>query len=128
MLFLLVSPLGLSGQMIELEFRVADLDTGMPIDAAHAFISNASYGTTSDKFGVVKMSIPTGLKEDLIISHISYDTKVIRYSRFISMSKENEILLTPNGINLEEIVVVQKRSKKWKKHLKRFTKAFIGED
>ena len=121
-------PLGLWSQTIELQFYIADQDTKRPVTDVHVFVSNSSYGTTSTENGLVKLSIPDGLKEDLILSHVSYDTKVLSNSKARKMSTDNTIFMSPNGINLDEILVTQKRSKSWKKNFKQFSKAFLGDD
>lgn len=114
-------------QFVNLNFTLTDKETMAPVSDAHIFISNASFGTTSEENGQVNLSIPKGLKEDLIISHLSYNTEVLTYGQMLRLTKNDRILLTPNGINIDEIVVTQKRSKKWKRNFERFCDAFLGK-
>ncbi len=114
------------GQFTDLQFYIADIQTKDPISDAHIFISNSSFGTVSDKKGIIRLSIPEGLREDLIVSHVSYDVQILTYAKTLKLAENDTIFLNPNGINIDEIVVTQKRSKSWKKNFKRFTEAFIG--
>ena len=125
-LILLLISLNVNSQFIDLDIRIVEEETKTPISDAHIFVSNSSFGAISGNDGSIKLTIPNGLKEDLIISHVSYDPKVLSYAKMLKLEKGDTLLLSPNGINMDEIVVTQKRSKTWKKNLKRFTEAFIG--
>lgn len=126
LLFLLVQ-ISLCAQMDKVQFRLMDEVTNSPIENVHVFFSNTTIGTISDVEGNVQLSIPPGLEEPLIISHIAYDSKVIENKGNQNLINLTEVFLAPNGINIDEIVVTQKRSKTWKKNFKRFKKAFLGE-
>jgi hypothetical protein len=127
---LILSTFSLSAysQLVETKFSVYNNDTKLPVDDAHVFFNNTSFGAISNTNGSLILSFPNGLTEDLIISHISYDTKIISSASFSRLSKIDSIFLVPNGIKIDEIVVTQKRSKSWKNNLNRFKKAFLGDD
>lgn len=121
-------PMCIWSQHGNLKFGLYDLQTKSPVDGAHVFFNNTSFGTISDQKGEINLSTPLGLQEDLIISHISYDTKIIADASLRSLNAIDSIYLVPNGIQIDEIIVTQKRSKAWKKNFKRFEKAFLGTD
>lgn len=124
-IFVLLS-LNVKGQYIDFQLILADKVSNTPVSDAHIFVSNSSFGAISKADGSFTLAIPSSVKDDLIISHISYDTEVVRYGFLLKASDGDTIYLQPNGINIDEIVVKQKRSKAWKKNLKKFTEAFIG--
>ncbi|MEM9548460.1 MAG: DUF3179 domain-containing (seleno)protein [Bacteroidota bacterium] len=113
-------------QFSDFQFVLSDQETSTPISDAHVFVSNSSFGAISDKNGNIQLSIPSELKEDLIVSHVAYDTKVLRYSTALRMTKNDTLFLLPNGINMDAIVVEEKRSKEWKKKFKKFKEVLIG--
>lgn len=121
-------PLSAFCQLVETKLSVYDKNTKLPVDNAHVFFNNTSFGATSNSNGSLILSFPKGMIEDLIISHISYDSKIISSASFSKLSKIDSILLVPNGIKIDEIIVTQKRSKTWKNNYKRFKKAFLGDD
>ncbi len=125
-LFLLVFQFCLC-QQIELEFQLIDEETAKPISDAHVFISDASIGTTSDLQGFCRMSVPTQETQNLIISHISYETLVLHPVRYPLLANGEKIRLKCNGFDLNEIQITAKRSSDWKKNYRRFKRALLGE-
>ncbi|MDF1696075.1 MAG: DUF3179 domain-containing (seleno)protein [Saprospiraceae bacterium] len=121
-------PFGLNAQMVQITCILADSESHLPIQDAHLFFNNSSFGNVSNQEGRISLEIPQGLREDVVISHISYDPKIIQSASYRTLQKKDTIFLSPNGIQIEEIVIAKKRSKKWKKNLKKFTKAFLGND
>ncbi len=132
-LFLLVCYLSLMAtttiaQLVELEFRLYDGETKQPISNTHVFLVNTTYGTTSNEAGSVQLKIPQGIREDLLITHINYDTKILEYSKYNQLQLEDTLFLIPNQLDISEVVVTSKRSNKWKKRFKAFKRAFLGTD
>jgi len=115
------------GQIRELDVILVDKVSYEPVEDAHVFIGSATYGTVSNKDGMCSFSIPSDVTKELVISHISYDVKVLQFSKYNLLEKNDTIYLEPNGINLDEIVIEGKKARKWKKNYRKFSKAFIGK-
>lgn len=113
-------------QVKSLEYTIVDQNTNLPIQDAHVFIGNATFGSISDKNGICQFDIPVDVTKELVISHISYDLLVLQHSKYNVLLKGDTILLNPNGIDLNEIVIEGSRAKEWKKNYRKFSKAFIG--
>lgn len=126
--FLVCLPFCLWCQQGNLNFGLFNKETKAPIEGAHVFFNNTSFGTISTDEGAINLAVPVVLKEDFILSHISYETKIINDASYRSLGEVDSIFLIPNGIKIDEIVLTQKRSKAWKKNYKRFKKAFLGQD
>ena len=81
------------------EFTILDAITIKPIDLAQILYPNLEIGSVSNEDGRVKIPLK---KEKIIISHINYETKELKYSNFI---KKDTIYLILNTSELDEIVV-----------------------
>jgi len=110
----------------QLSFGLYDVDTKAKIPDAHAFIVDTEFGTASDKNGIFNFEISDQTRESLIISHVSYHNKVLSYTEYEDLNLKDSIFLEVNGLDLSAITISGKRDNKWKKNLKKFTKAFIG--
>lgn len=78
--------------------RILDKKTGSPISYVNIWIEKSWKGTTSDENGV--FYIDSGQVGDtLIVSHLGYQKSQIK------SKNTNEILLNPNEIELEEVVI-----------------------
>ncbi len=113
-------------QVRSLQYTIVDQLTNLPIQNAHVFIGNATFGSISDEVGKCKFDIPSDVTKELVVSHVSYDLVVLQYSKYNVLNSGDTIFLDPNGIDLSEIVIEGKRAKKWKKNYRKFSKAFIG--
>jgi len=113
-------------QVRNLEYTIVDQNTKLPIQDAHVFIGNATFGSISDENGKCQFDIPSDVSKELVISHILYNLLVLQYSKYNALQKGDTILLKPNGIDLNEIVIEGSRAKEWKKNYRKFSKAFIG--
>ena len=118
----------LCGQSKDISLKLLNQSTKKPVSGVHVFIANTTFGAVSDKNGLVLLSIPEGLSEDLFISHVSYEMKLLNHSLYMNLNNEETILMVPNMIELAELTLKVNRSKKWKKKFKKFEKAFIGSD
>ncbi|MBX2871430.1 MAG: thioredoxin family protein [Saprospiraceae bacterium] len=89
---------------IDISGKVIDAVDGTPLAFAHVTILNGSVGTTTNTDGFFRLRLPDWFKNDsLKISYLGYQSKRLSV---ISLSKaENLISLSPEGINLQEIVV-----------------------
>ncbi len=109
-----------------LEGRVKDRDTGEPVPAANIFFSRTQQGTFSDEKGAFTISIPPLRSLELVISHVSYQTRIINITVEDLTSGEMEILLDAKEIRLQEIEVVSTSDRQWKRTLRKFSRAFLG--
>jgi len=123
--FLLFAQLAFS-QTNLLKFSVFDSKTKLPVKDAHVFIGNATFGTISNEGGEVRLRKPVDITSELIISHVAYDLLVLQYSGYSTLSALDSIFLTPNGVNIEEVLIKSNRGLSWKKNYRKFKKAFIG--
>lgn len=107
-----------------LESQLIDINTKEKISDAFIFISNSSLNTVSDENGQFMLDRSSLPSSDIVITHISYETK------YLSLAEINKpldtIFLSPTQFELEEVVLQSKSSKKRKKWLRRFTNSLIG--
>ena len=64
----------------------------------------------------------------MIISHLSYEVLVISNFQYQKLLDGTSQLLNPNSLQLNEIEISSRISKKRKKQIKRFLKAFFGDN
>lgn len=103
---------------------IIDSTTNEVISDAFVFISNSSISTVSDdagKFTIDRTALPNS---DIVITHISYDTKYLLPSEM--QSNLDTIYMVPLKYEMDEIVLKSKGSRKRKKWLQRFTKSLLG--
>jgi len=117
----------LFSQKIALDFYLVDETTKQGIPDANIFLVNTTYGSSANQAGRVRIDLPQKIAEDLLVSHISYDTKLLEQTDYQRLSNGDTIYLTSNNINFSEIVVTAKRNNQWKKHFKKFKKVFLGK-
>ncbi|MBT8190152.1 MAG: DUF3179 domain-containing protein, partial [Bacteroidia bacterium] len=116
------------GQSIELKIKLIDEISKEPVANAHLFMENTTFGNVSDNNGLVHLTIPENIKEDLFVSHVAYQTRIIKHSYIKKNLEETIIELTPNAFEIEALTISAKRSKKRNKQFKIFRKAFLGND
>ena len=117
---------GLHAQTHKLSIKLIDSKTGLPVSDAHVFVDNTTFGTLSDKDGVARLSLPQSLSEDLLITHILYETKLVRHALYMNFDNAHVIALEPTDLEIPTLTINARRSKKWKKNFKKFRKAFLG--
>ncbi len=115
-------------QTLDFSIKLIDEQSNNPIPDAHVFLENTSFGAISDISGNVSITIPSAISEDIIISHLSFNTKILNYLSYRNYTEGNFITMVPNNIELSELVITAKKSKKWKKQFNKFKKTFIGAD
>jgi len=126
--YLIISTAHLSAQKSFLQFIVKDNVTDEPIIGAHVFVLNSSYGTISDAAGLVRFELPPEIKERLVISHIAYENYFISWKEYQELDNSRVIYLDSNGLSIDQITIVGKRDKQWKKNYNKFKEAFLGKD
>jgi len=123
-----VGGLLLLAQTTSYQWKLYDQETQQPIPNAHLFLVNTTFGSVSNIQGKVQLAIPARIQEDLLITHVAYETRLLLFSEYQSLKTNDTLWLQPNHLDLEEIVVAANRSNKWKKRYKQFKKVFLGED
>ncbi|MDG2450867.1 MAG: DUF3179 domain-containing (seleno)protein [Saprospiraceae bacterium] len=125
--FILLS-VNVNAQLTELNLVIIDKETNEPIENAHVFLSNTTYGTVSDNNGIVDLHIPSDISEDLIVSHLSYDLNLLTFHQYSKFKVGDSIYLHPSTQQLAEVEISSKISRKRKRQLRRFYKAFFGDN
>lgn len=117
-----------TGQSVYLSLNLSDAISGDAISDAHVFLVSTTFGAVSDAEGEVTFEYPDGLKEDLVISHLSYNLKIVNHTEYSSFDENHKITLNPNNLQLSEIKITASHNNKWGKQYKRFRKAFLGDN
>ena len=107
---------------------VCDAETKSPIEGVHAFFTNSTYGEVSSQTGGIDLVRPLHFKQDLIFTHVGFETRVLSFSEYGLLERGDTVLLLPHGIDLDMVVVKGSRDRVWRKRYKRFKKAFLGTD
>ena len=115
----------LAGQH-NIAFLLYDIETNSAVESANIFQVNTTYGSYSDSKGEVQFSSP--VKEELLISHVAYEAKLLGYESYSLLSLKDTVWLQPFPVVIDELVVQSTRGSKWKKRYKKFKKGFLGTD
>jgi hypothetical protein len=105
--------------------RVTEEQSDDPISAAHIFFANYQSGTYSDDSGYFDLQIPDEFPLQLVISHVTYNSKTINIDSYLKDSVLN-VQLTPRVEALEEVNISASIDKEWNRSLKHFIGAFLG--
>ena len=65
--------------------------------------------------------------QELIITHLSYETLVISSERYHNLEKGGTIEMQRKSENLNEIVLTVKNNNNWKRNFRRFRKTLLGK-
>ena len=99
----------------ELNGRVIDAETGVPLTGAHVFIAKSMIGTTTDRDGKYSLTgVPTGAHR-LYVSMLGFEDDFLDIMLRASKAYTFDFDLTPAVIGIGEIVVEAERDKNWKK-------------
>ncbi len=118
----------LHGQDQAIRFRLVDASTQVPVSNAHVFLENTTFGAVSNADGYVELFIPGDMSEDLLITHVAYEVVVIRSGAYSEYIRDMVISLVPNAFEMPELVIRSGQSKKRRRQVKKFKKAFLGDD
>ncbi len=111
--FLLLICVSLTGSFVfgqnsdyEMTGKVTDKTNGLPIVGASVFIENTTFGVVTDFDGNYSFvaSVPPG-NYNLKISYLGYSTRTIPVSLGSTTSITNDIQLTEDLLNLDEVIV-----------------------
>ncbi len=119
-------PMG-NAQPVELQFHLIDGESKVPISDAHIFINDSSLGTISDINGYGELTVSGQETQELIITHLSYEPLIIAPEVYLKLVNGDTLKMWDNGVDFSEIVLSAKRGNQWKKKLKKFRKALLGE-
>lgn len=116
-----------TGQNRILTGRVVDLKTNAPVEFAHVFLSNTTFGRTSDVSGRFFLEKLPAEEFILVVSIVGYET----FSGNINLAQGdiNNLLikLIPKVVELEDVSVTGEADKKWNRLYDVFEKEFIGQ-
>jgi hypothetical protein len=118
----------LPGYSQELQGIVIDENTKQPLTNVNVFLNGTTRGTKTDRYGNFKLVVPENQKLPLAVSAIGYNSLLLTD---YPADKILKILLVPKIYELDEVIIVSKRSL-WEKsvrnsYLADFRKEFIGE-
>ncbi|MFC2126398.1 carboxypeptidase-like regulatory domain-containing protein, partial [Bacteroidota bacterium] len=107
--------------------KIVDLNTNVPVEFAHVFLSNTTYGKTSDGSGRFYMDNLPAEEFILVVSIVGYET----FSGKVNLTEMNIqnllIKLKPKIVELEGVSVTGKTDKKWNRLYNIFKREFVGE-
>ncbi len=122
-LFFFLFSVALSGQQVSLSLILLDANSHEPIEDAHLFVVNSTYGAYSDTKGQVSLSFPALVDYELLVTHIGYEPQYLESGM---IADSDTLWLIPSDLALEEVVLNAKRGRQWKKRLKQLKSAFLG--
>lgn len=106
---------------------ITDSATGEPLPYTNVFLSNTTLGDAADQDGeFIIAQIPPGFYQ-LVVSRIGYHMAVQDIAVQSGKTTVSDVSLTVKAIEGEEIIVVARDNKQWKRDLQEFTSYFIGE-
>lgn len=118
-----VSSLAQTGVIIG---KVSDATTSEPLPFTHVFIDQTTVGTVTDENGSYTLNnVPVGVNE-IVYSFVGYKPYQTRIQIKEGESKQLDIRLQSDDMQLEAVEVKGTRDKQWNKQLKKFEKIFLG--
>ncbi len=107
--------------------KVVNSEDQQPIEAVHIFIANTTIGTFTDAQGNYQLrGVPIG-KQQIIVSHLSYETQYKLLQIKAGPDVQLKIPLQPLAKELTTVEVSASKDRKWRRDLKRFSDAFFGQ-
>ena len=118
----------LPGYSQELRGAVYDENTKQPLTNVNVFFNGTTVGTKTDRNGNFVLLIPENQKFPLAVSAIGYNSFML--TEYPS-DKKLKILLVPKIYELDEVVIISKRSRRERiarnDYLNMFKRQFLGE-
>lgn len=110
----------------EVTFLIKDEATDTPIENVFIFVENTSLGAITDEYGKAQLQIEQQEHFTIVITHILYKTQNLNST--VVQDGLNVISLKEKEMSLSEVTIRSKRTntKKRKKWLRQFEKAFLG--
>lgn len=101
--------------------------TKAAVPFANVYVNNTSIGTTTDINGFFTLNIPSRIQKiDLVVSFVGYVTLKKNFVRNDPKLK-NLTLILQNGVELNEVKVIAKHDRDWKRKWKIFQRGLFGE-
>lgn len=114
-------------QQVELRFQLIDQATQAAISDANIFVNNSGLGTASDSEGYFLLNVSTRSTQELIITHLLYETQILSPERYLKLKKGSAISLQAKSVSLNEVVLSTKKNSNWKRNFKKFRKTLLGK-
>jgi hypothetical protein len=109
--------------------KVLDAKTQEELAFANVFINNTTIGTVSDTNGYFSLKLPNDPGSyELVFSFVGYETYKMKINIDNDQLNVGSIKLKPSEIQLNAVEVTSSLDKKWERKLKKFKKAFLGDD
>lgn len=127
-LIILLLPMLLFAQNTNWQISGIVIEKGKtPVPFANVFVNNTSIGTSTDINGQFTLKIPSKIQKiELVISFVGYTTlKRIIFKKDIKF--ENFVFILQNGLELNEVKVIAKHDKDWRKKWKLFSHGLLGD-
>lgn len=106
---------------------VIDKETGKGLPGVNVFISETTWGTSTDQYGIFQIkNLPSG-RHEIVISMIGYEVKSHSFMLKANAIKDLDFELNPKAYELETIEVVSERPPNWDNNLGIFKTYFIGQ-
>lgn len=125
-LFLTNSPL--LGWQVTITGKIIDKATQEPLAGVNLYLSGTTIGTSSDNEGNFLLEVPVQGRFNFIASFIGYKNFVLPILVKEKATIYDTIALEPDLIILNEIVVVSKERRGWRRAYNDFKKFFLGVD
>lgn len=118
-------PMGAGGGST-LSGSVADSATGLPIDKADVFLGSTMLGTSTQHDGRFILREVANGSYQLVCSRVGYTRRVVPVEFTTADSIHLDISLVQRPISMDTVRVTGMRPEEWRKHLKTFLGAFLG--
>ena len=106
--------------------NIIDAETREPIAYANIFIANSSIGTASDKDGYFELrNVPTG-RYEIVTSMLGYEVLKADVHIYGNNTRNFRFEIYKKPIEMEEVVVKGKTSRKRRQQLNHFRRNFLG--
>ena len=105
---------------------ILDQTTLEPLPNANIYISNTTWGTTSNLYGTFKISSIFPGSHEIVFSMIGYET----HSQICKLSDSSKIFIriemVPKVYEFKEVTVTANRPEQWFEDLEEFKDEFLG--
>lgn len=108
--------------------QVRDAKTSEPLPFANVFLNNTTLGTVTNVDGEFDFKIKELGDYELVVSFVGYETHKVKVTVGEDKNDLGIIKLVPSEIQLGVVEVSGTRDKEWGRNLKKFKKAFFGEN
>lgn len=107
--------------------KVASEQTGVEIEGVHVFLDGSTQGALTDQSGVYELKDIWANNFQLVFSFVGYQPYAMEI-RNLSQDTVINVFLKEGVYELEDVSVQAIRQKKWDRYMKRFRRAFLGEN